>query len=64
MGIRPSKLLSAALAIPIFRAAALFHAISAFPDAVRRIIYITNVFEAQNSKLRRAVRARGLFPNL
>lgn len=31
----------------------------AFPDAVRRIIYTTNAMEALNSKLRRAVRARG-----
>lgn len=31
----------------------------AFPDAVRRIIYTTNAIEALNSKLRRAVRARG-----
>jgi transposase-like protein len=35
----------------------------AFPDAVRRIIYTTNAIEALNSKLRRAVRARGHFPN-
>lgn len=34
----------------------------AFPDAVRRIIYTTNAIEALNSKLRRAVRARGHFP--
>ena len=34
----------------------------AFPDAVRRIIYTTNSIEALNSKLRRAVRARGHFP--
>ncbi len=35
----------------------------AFPDAVRKIIYTTNAIEAMNSKLRRAVRARGHFPN-
>ena len=35
----------------------------AFPEAVRRIIYTTNAIEALNSKLRRAVRARGHFPN-
>jgi transposase-like protein len=35
----------------------------AFPDDVRRIIYTTNAIEALNSKLRRAVRARGHFPN-
>jgi putative transposase len=34
----------------------------AFPEAVRRIIYTTNSIEALNSKLRRAVRARGHFP--
>lgn len=34
----------------------------AFPDAVRRIIYTTKAIEALNSKLRRAVRARGHFP--
>ena len=34
----------------------------AFPDEVRRIIYTTNAIEALNSKLRRAVRARGHFP--
>ena len=34
----------------------------AFPEAVRRIIYTTNAIEALNSKLRRAVRARGHFP--
>lgn len=37
-----------------------FHA---FPDDVRRILYTTNAIEALNSKLRRAVRARGHFPN-
>ena len=35
----------------------------AFPDEVRKIIYTTNAIEALNSKLRRAVRARGHFPN-
>lgn len=35
----------------------------AFPDEVRRIVYTTNSIEALNSKLRRAVRARGHFPN-
>lgn len=35
----------------------------AFPRAVRRILYTTNAIEALNSKLRRAVRARGHFPN-
>ncbi len=35
----------------------------AFPDDVRRIIYTTNSIEALNSKLRRAVRARGHFPS-
>jgi putative transposase len=35
----------------------------AFPEAVRRIIYTTNQIEALNSKLRRAVRTRGHFPN-
>ena len=35
----------------------------AFPAEVRRIIYTTNAIEALNSKLRRAVRARGHFPN-
>jgi len=34
-----------------------------FPDEVRRIVYTTNSIEALNSKLRRAVRARGHFPN-
>ncbi|ESZ18760.1 IS256 family transposase [Mesorhizobium sp. L2C084A000] len=32
----------------------------AFPESVRRIIYTTNAIEALNSKLRRAVRTRGL----
>jgi Transposase, Mutator family len=35
---------------------------SAFPAAVRRIIYTTNAIEALNAKLRRAVRMRGHFP--
>jgi putative transposase len=35
----------------------------AFPDEVRRIVYTTNAVEALNSKLRRAVRARGHFPS-
>jgi putative transposase len=35
----------------------------AFPGDVRRIIYTTNAIEALNSKLRRAVRASGHFPN-
>ena len=35
----------------------------AFPREVRRILYTTNAIEALNSKLRRAVRARGHFPN-
>jgi putative transposase len=35
----------------------------AFADEVRRIIYTTNAIEALNSKLRRAVRTRGHFPN-
>src|ERR687893_852718 len=34
----------------------------AFPIEVRRILYTTNAIEALNSKLRRAVRARGHFP--
>jgi putative transposase len=34
----------------------------AFPHDVRRLIYTTNAIEALNSKLRRAVRARGHFP--
>ena len=34
----------------------------AFPDDVRRILYTTNAIEALNSKLRRAVRARGHLP--
>jgi putative transposase len=35
----------------------------AFPNKVRRIIYTTNAIEALNSKLRRAVHARGHFPS-
>ena len=35
----------------------------AFPDDVRKIVYTTNAIEALNSKLRRAVRARGHFPS-
>ena len=35
----------------------------AFPPEVRRILYTTNAIEALNSKLRRAVRARGHFPS-
>ncbi|MET3927470.1 IS256 family transposase [Devosia sp. 2618] len=35
----------------------------AFPESVRRIIYTTNAIKALNSKLRRAVRTRGHFPN-
>ena len=35
----------------------------AFPESVRRIIYTTNQIEALNSKLRRAIRTRGHFPN-
>ena len=35
----------------------------AFPGDVRRILYTTNAIEALNSKLRRAVRATGHFPN-
>ena len=35
----------------------------AFPESVRRIIYTTNAIEALNSKLRRALRTRGHFPN-
>src|SRR5215212_1385192 len=34
----------------------------AFPGEVRRILYTPNAIEALNSKLRRAVRARGHFP--
>jgi putative transposase len=34
-----------------------------FPDEVRRIVYTTNAIEALNSKIRRAVRTRGHFPN-
>ncbi len=35
----------------------------AFPESLCRIIYTTNAIEALNSKLRRAVRTRGHFPN-
>ncbi len=35
----------------------------AFPSDVRRIIYTTNAIESLNAKMRRAVRARGHFPN-
>jgi len=35
----------------------------AFPEAVRKIIYTTNAIESLNSKIRRAVRTRGHFPN-
>lgn len=35
----------------------------AFALEVRRLLYTTNAIEALNSKLRRAVRARGHFPN-
>ena len=35
----------------------------AFPTEVRKILYTTNAIEALNSKLRRAVRARGHFPS-
>ena len=34
----------------------------AFPKDVRRLIHTTNAIEALNSKLRRAIRARGHFP--
>jgi len=34
----------------------------AFPGEVRRLLYTTNAIEALNSKLRRAIRARGHFP--
>ena len=34
----------------------------AFSPPIRRIIYTTNAIEALNSKLRRAVRARGQLP--
>jgi putative transposase len=34
----------------------------AFPMEVRRLLYTTNSIEALNSRLRRAVRARGHFP--
>ena len=35
----------------------------AFPEAVRQIVCTTNAIEALNSKLRRAVRARGHLPS-
>ena len=35
----------------------------AFPAEIRKLIYTTNAIEALNAKLRRAVRARGHFPN-
>jgi len=35
----------------------------AFPAEVRKMIYTTNAIESLNAKLRRAVRARGHFPN-
>ena len=35
----------------------------AFAAEVRRIVYTTDCIEALNAKLRRAVRARGHFPN-
>ncbi|GAN98100.1 transposase [Komagataeibacter europaeus NBRC 3261] len=35
----------------------------AFPAEVRKLVYTTNAIEALNAKLRRAVRARGHFPN-
>lgn len=34
-----------------------------YPPEVRRLIYTTNAIEALNSKIRRAVRARGHFPS-
>lgn len=34
----------------------------AFPEDVRKMVYTTNAIEALNSKLRRAVRARGHVP--
>ena len=34
----------------------------AFPYEIRRLVYTTNAIDALNSKLRRAVRARGRFP--
>ena len=34
----------------------------AFHPDVRRLVYTTNAIEALNSKLRRAIRARGHFP--
>jgi len=35
----------------------------AFPGEVRRLLYTTNAIESINANLRRAVRARGHFPN-
>ena len=34
-----------------------------YPPEVRKLIYTTNAIEALNSKIRRAVRARGHFPS-
>ena len=39
------------------------HSLFAFPAEVRKIIYTTNSSEALNSEFRRAVRARGHFPD-
>ena len=36
---------------------------SAFPDAVRGIVYTTNAIEALNLKFRQTVRADGHFPS-
>ena len=44
------------------RAWAEFVPFYAFPAHVRRILYTTNAIQALNSKLRRAVRAKGHFP--
>jgi putative transposase len=35
----------------------------AFPDEVRRVIYTTNAIEALNRQLRKAIKAKGHFPN-
>jgi putative transposase len=35
----------------------------AFPETVRRIVYMTNAIESLNAKLHRAVRSRGHFPS-
>lgn len=35
----------------------------AFPADVQKLVYMTNAIEALNARLRRAVRARGHFPN-